>query len=144
MVYGVWLIVLVFLHKAAIECADTSDLLPSVLVEFRTDYFYDTSCGDGSYLSASAYIKAVSESMEESSGEVISCAGRVGTAGGDGSDMMPFAALLDVRTVLTDFDDSDVTLLCDHLNGFFRIEMRVGKRLIFVGKDDIDILLKSS
>ena len=78
--------------------------------------------------------------MEESSCEIISGSGGVGTRSSDSAYVVTLAPLLHVRTVLTDFHYGDVALLSDHLYGFFGIEMGISERLILVGKNDIYIL----
>ena len=78
--------------------------------------------------------------MKESSCEIISGTGRIGTTGGDRTYMMTLAALLHIRSVLAYFDDCYITLFGYHLHRLFRVEVRISERLIFVGKDDIHIL----
>ena len=79
--------------------------------------------------------------MQESAREIVSGAGGVRTGCSDRANMVTHAALLYIRTVLAYFHNRYIALLRDHLDGLFRIEMRIGERLVLVSKDNIHILL---
>lgn len=126
--------------KTAIQCADTADFLPGLFREFGADYLYHPPCCDSAYLAAFAQVKTVAQRIQETSGVQITGAGGVGAVGRDGADMVLLGTLLHIRTPLTDFHHCDVALLGYLRSGFLRIQVRVRKRLIFVGKHDIHIL----
>ena len=82
--------------------------------------------------------------MQETACKQVTGSGGIGTTRRYSTYMMTLAALLHIRSVLTHFDHRDIALFGYHLHRFLGIQMRIGKRLVLVGEDDVHILLDQS